>query len=88
MAPKPVKPDTEDESLPASAWMAYSLSARADDQLNQSKCILNSGASKHICTNPFLFIQVAELRSTITGIEIVKVAVARERSVKFKNGQL
>ena len=52
MAPKPVKPDAEDESLPASAWMAYSLSAQSDVQLNQSKFYFDSGASQHICTNP------------------------------------
>ena len=68
MAPKPVKPDAENESLPASAWMVYALSAQSDVQLNQSKFHFDSGASQHICTNPSWFIKVAELKSTFTGI--------------------
>ena len=51
MASKPVKPDAENESLLASAWMAYSLSAQSDVQLNQSKFYFHSGASQHIYTN-------------------------------------
>ena len=88
MAPKPVKPDAEDELLPASDWMAYSLSAQSDVQLTQSKIYFDSGASQHICTNPSWFIKVAELKSTITGIGNAKVAVTGEGSVKFNNGQL
>ena len=44
MAPKPAKPDGYDESLPASAWMAYSLGAQSYVQTNQSKLYFNSGA--------------------------------------------
>ena len=88
IAPKPVKLDAEDESLPASAWMAYSLSAQSDVQLNQSKFYFDSGASQHICLDPPLFIKGAELKFTITGIEDAKDAVTAKGSVKFNNGQL
>ena len=88
MAPKPVKLDAEDESLPASAWMAYSLSAQSDLQLNQSKFYFDSGASQHLCTNPPWFIKVAKLKSTITGIGNAKVAVTEEGSVNVNYGQL
>ena len=88
MAPKPVKSPAEDESLPTSAWMAYSLNAQSDVQLDQSKFYFDSGASQHICTNASWFINVDELKSTITGIGNAKVAVTGEGSVRFNNGQL
>ena len=75
MAPRPVKPDAENKSLPASSWMAYTLSTQSDVQMNQAKFYFDSGGSQRICTNPLWFLKVAELKCTITGIGNIKVPV-------------
>ena len=88
MTPKPVKPDTENESLSASAWMGYGLNAQSVVQFNQSKFYSDSGATQHICSNLWWYINVEELKCSITGSGNAKVAVTGEGSVKFDNGQL